>query len=240
MSYLARLAHANHLKPNQLRRYVSRTAGGYPCVDWLAIASGQPPQVLCARLRGLSAGDRDFNRQAYQSRPMCRLCMARRGIDQPVCCWLPMHVTVCHRHQRWIGAPARTPDDQKDLRNQPHVLAAARSHGALVRQYGTQRSITTLRESRHILTYWANAEKFATAPILGTTLASHIAAYPDLVGVASVLAAHGGDVEQPVTATDIGWPSYLLELINQRTGRIHRDPGPLQDWVNHQRLIAAT
>ncbi|MEZ0367405.1 hypothetical protein C1Y40_00625 [Mycobacterium talmoniae] len=149
-----------------------------------------------------------------------------------------MHVTVCQRHRRWIGAPARTLDDQKDLRNQHHVLAAARRHGALVRRYGTQRSITTLREARHILIYWANAEKSATAPILGTTLAAHIAAYPDLVGVASVLAAYSDHVEQPVTATGIGWPSYLLEQINQRTGRVHRDPGPLQDWVNHQRLIA--
>ncbi|TDH48187.1 hypothetical protein E2F47_24720 [Mycobacterium eburneum] len=109
----------------------------------------------------------------------------------------------------------------------------------MVRRYGTQHSITALRQSRHILTYWANAEKSAAAPILGTTLAAHIAAYADIVEVAWVLTGYTDRVRQPISATGAGWPSYLLRQINQRTGRLHGDPGPLQDWVNHQRLIAA-
>ncbi|WP_160195284.1 TniQ family protein, partial [Mycobacterium kyorinense] len=208
MSYLARLAHANHLSPPQLRQYVAGRAGGYPHVDWLAIASGQPQQVLRSRLRGLSAGDRDFSRQTYQSRPMCRFCMARRGIREPVYCWLPLHVTVCHHHQRWIGPPARTLDDQEDLHDHPQVLDAARNHGALMRRYGTQRSLRALRDARHILIYWANAEKRATTPILASTLASCIAAYPDLIGVALLLAAHRDDVQQRVIREGIDWATY--------------------------------
>jgi hypothetical protein len=238
VSYLARLAHANHLSPQQLRRYVAGRAGGYPHVDWLATASGQPQQVLRSRLRGLFAGDRDFTRQTYQSRPMCRFCMARRGIREPVCCWLPVHVMVCHHHRRWIGPPARTLDDQKDLHNHPQVLDAARNHGALVRRYGTERSLSAVRDARHILIYWANAEQSAKAPILDTTLAGHIGAYPDLVGVASLLVAHRDDVQQRVIREGIDWATYLLRHINHRMGQFHADPQPLQEWVNYQRLVA--
>lgn len=238
VSYLARLARANHLAPRHLRQYVTGTITGYPHVDWLATASGQPEQVLRSRLRGLSAGERDFTRQTYQSRPMCRLCMARRGIHDPVCCWLPVHVTVCQRHNLWIGPPARTPDHQMDLRRHPQVLDAAHTHGALVRRYGSEHTISALRQARHILIYWANAEQSATAAILDDTLVGRISAYPDLVRIASLLAAHSNDVQQRVNTEGIDWPTYLLMRINDRISRVHTDPRPLQHWVSDQRIIA--
>jgi hypothetical protein len=239
VSYLARLAHANHLTAPQLRQYVAGNARGYPLLGWLSTASGQPKQMLRSRLRGLVGEDRDFNRQINQSRPMCRLCMARRGIHEPVGCWLPSHVTVCQRHTLWIGPPARTLDQQMDLRHHPQVLNAARIHSDLVHRYGTKRSQTALRESRHILKYWANTERSATASILDTTLVGCIGAYPDLVLVASLLATHSNNVQQSIIKEGIDWPTYLLMRINDGISQVHTDPRPLQHWVGDQRIIAA-
>jgi hypothetical protein len=52
----------------------------------------------------------------------------RREIDAPVYCWLPQHRTVCFRHRRWIGAPARHWVDQRHLDHHTAILTAARKH----------------------------------------------------------------------------------------------------------------
>ncbi|MDV7317140.1 hypothetical protein R4484_36165, partial [Mycolicibacterium fortuitum] len=106
--YTARLAHANHIGTYTLRGHVGESCGARPRSDWLAIVSGQPEQVIQTRLRGL-AGDPAALKQNLR-RPLCRRCMAGKGIREPVYCYLPAHLTVCHRHQRWIGPPAHTVD----------------------------------------------------------------------------------------------------------------------------------
>src|SRR6476660_4919870 len=133
-SYLDRLAHANHLDPAILRRYLCDTARlGAPRIDWLATASGHPVDRLRTRLVGAGETDRDATRQRLHARPACRLCMARRQVLHPVYCWYPNYRTVCHHHQRWIGPFARTFDDQRDLRSAPTVRKAARRHIRLYR-----------------------------------------------------------------------------------------------------------
>jgi TniQ protein len=105
-SYVARLAHANHLQPGELRRYLTERRANHPRPDWLATVSGYPVPVLQSRLKGFAENERNLTRQRAHSRPACRFCMARRSVDEPVYCWLPEHVTVCYRHRRWIGPPA--------------------------------------------------------------------------------------------------------------------------------------
>jgi hypothetical protein len=153
-SYLDRLAHANHVRPDQLRRYLTDgRPGRYPRHDWLSTASN-PVHVLQARLTRLIGRDRDLTRQRRHARPACRLCIGCRGIQAPVYCWWPTYHTVCHRHRRWIGPGAHTDDDQRDLRRRPTVMAAARKHAHLHRDHG---------ESAHVAVYARTPSGFPTA-----------------------------------------------------------------------------
>ena len=68
-------------------------------------------------------------------RPACRRCTARYGITGPVACHLPPHLTVCRRHQLWIGPAARSHAAQLDVSPFPEVLRAQRRHLALVHQH---------------------------------------------------------------------------------------------------------
>jgi hypothetical protein len=99
-SYTARLAHANHIGVGTLRRHVAESAAARPRPDWLAVVSGQPEPVIRARLRGL-AGD-TAKPANHLRRPLCQMCMARKGIQEPVYCYLPAHITVCQRHQSCV------------------------------------------------------------------------------------------------------------------------------------------
>jgi hypothetical protein len=68
-------------------------------------------------------------------RPACRRCAARRGIAEPVACFLPPHLTVCRRHRLWIGPSARSHDGQLDISPFPEIRRAQRRHLALVHQH---------------------------------------------------------------------------------------------------------
>ena len=186
-SYLDRLAHANHLDPDALRRYLTNTARrSQPRPDWLARASGIPDAALQARLVGLADDDpRDANRQRRHARPACRLCMARRQVHQPVYCWPPAGRTVCFRHHRWIGPFARTLDDQRDLSSSPEVVTASRHHAQLYRGHPATVDYA-LREAQRILRWWAAAEA-AVPPIPRADVDSYLAVYPDLIDLAVIL-----------------------------------------------------
>ncbi|AMU75472.1 TniQ family protein [Mycobacteroides abscessus] len=239
LSYVARLAHANHLATAQLRRYVAGTAHGHPYPDWLAVAAGQPERVLRARLRGFAANERTYLNQTTSFRPLCRLCMARRGIHEPVYCTLAPHITACQRHQLWIGPLVHTLDDQKSLYHHPRVLVAARVHARLVHRYGDSDMRFTLRQARHFLSYWANAEQSVTNPFEQTSLSANIAVYPDIVAIGATLATHRQQIELQTNGRRTGWPLALIEEINERTGQAHTDITPVEQWVHNQRHIAA-
>ena len=157
--------------PGQLRQYVAGSASriharnGWP---WPAVSSNGccwPGCEACApTITPSSARPGGF-------RPMCRLCMARRGIHEPVYCALAPHVTACQRHQLWIGPPASTLDDQKCLHDNAFVLAAARLHERLGRRFGDPVIRSRIREARQFLTYCAKCEHRA-ANNGSTTIAS--------------------------------------------------------------------
>lgn len=234
LSYVARLAHANHLDPSQLRRYVAGSVSACPCPDWLATVSGLPETTLQARLRGFAPQERSLANQTRAWRPMCRLCMARRGVTDPVYCCVPQHITICHRHRLWIGNPVRTREDQKDLRNKPDVVTAAKRHAWLARRHSNVEVESAVRDARHCYRYWANTEKHATTTAFNDGIEVHVAAYPELVAIAATLLTHSA---QPAERSRCG-PIELLRRINAQTDQTHTDITPIEQWLHHHRLAA--
>jgi hypothetical protein len=235
-SYTARLAHANHIGVGTLRRHVAESAAARPRPDWLAVVSGQPEPVIRARLRGL-AGD-TAKPANHLRRPLCQMCMARKGIQEPVYCYLPAHITVCQRHQRWIGPPTRVLDDQIDLHDRPAVLSAGRTHQRLACHYSEVDLRDALGDARHMLIFWAHAERCAAAGILQSGLQAHVDAYPDVIAIAATLLTIRPLVEQPNTPAASASPINLLASINERTGARHTDATPIEQWMQNGRLIA--
>lgn len=137
--FVQRLAEANHLSTAALLGYlrIPRGASRFPIrPDRLAAACGQPVELLTQRLPGLAWTHRSSGSNPY-IRPACRRCMARRGLLEPVPCHIPAHVTVCRRHQLWIGFGARSHAQQLDLRAFPEMLRTQRRHHRLRRRHDT-------------------------------------------------------------------------------------------------------
>lgn len=113
--------------------------------------------------------------------------MARRGVYEPVYCWLPDYATVCCRHRRWIGAGTSTLDDQRDLRCAPAVIAAAQRHARLDRCHGDAARFA-VRDAARIHRCWARSTSPFTLPPARADADTHIGAYPDLIALAAILA----------------------------------------------------
>jgi hypothetical protein len=236
-SYTIRLANANHISVNTLRGSVSESCGARPRADWLATVSGQPEQVIRARLRGL-AGDPVALKQNLH-RPLCQRCMACRGIHEPVNCFLPAHVTVCHRHRRWVGPPAHVVDDQVDLQTRPRVLRTARTHQRLVHQHSEADLCAALGDARHMLVYWAHASHREAAAILQTGLHASVSAYPQVIAVAATLLTLSPQLESPCRPTSSGTVALLINRINERIAAQHIDRTPVEQWVQ-QRAVTSS
>lgn len=148
--------------------------------------------------------------------------MARRGVYEPVHCWLPAYETVCFRHLRWIGPGAATWEDQHDLSNHPDIVVAARRHRQLIRAHRDLAG-SALSEARHILTWWSRVNQDSGDDQTDPT--TYLQAYPDLITIATVLADHRHQVAAgPCTRHPI-WSEHLLGLINTHATTIRDDPG---------------
>jgi len=201
----------------------------------LAAVSGQPEQVIRARLRGL-AGEPGALKQNMR-RPLCRRCMAGKGIREPVYCYLPAHRAVCHRHRRWIGPLAHTLDDQLDLRDCPQVLRAARIHWRLANRYADVDLRAALGDARHMLVYWAHAEQREAAAILRAGLHAHVSAYPEVISIAATLLTARPQIEQPDGSTSSA-SALLIVRIGERTTTHHYDDTPVEQWVQNRRQVS--
>jgi hypothetical protein len=149
---------------------------------------------------------------------------------------------VCHnilRSANVIGfgseTPVRTLEDQRDLRNKPEVLAAAKLHTRLARRHSDVEIKTAVGDARHFLSYWANAEKRATTAVLNDRVDAHLAAYPELVAITATLLVHS---QQPDERSKAG-PTSLLRCINDQTHRTHIDATPIEQWLDQLRHSAA-
>lgn len=239
-SYITRLAHANHLTRSRLQTHVAGSSTRRARADWLAAATGIEENILRDRLIGFGAANGTNAEQKARVRPACRLCMARRGVHEPVHCWLPPHATVCFRHALWTGPGATSWQNQHDLQGRPDVLAAAQRHHQLIKRHH-ELAGNALTEARHILTWWAHVahvDQGAAGPCEGQRgSTADLDTYPDLIAVASVLADHRHlmAVEQPTRYPP--WSEYLLDLINRHATTQRTDPRPLQHWIDDQRII---
>lgn len=233
-SYTARLAHANHIGVHTLHGQVSESCSSRPRPDWLASVSGQPEQVIRARLRGLAGDPAALNQKLH--RPLCQRCMVAKEIHEPVFCYLPPHVTVCHRHRRWIGPPAHIVDDQVDLQDRPQAPRAARTHHRLAHQHTEADLRAALGDARHMLVYWAHCEHRVTAEILQSGLAAEVAVYPEVIATAATLLTIGSQAETPSSSTSLRTVALLIARINERTGAHHTERTPVEQWMQNRRL----
>ncbi|MDM2402658.1 hypothetical protein [Mycobacteroides abscessus] len=234
-SYVIRLADCNHLPVNALHRYLSDANSLNPRPEWLAIASGYPLDLLTDRLIGLS-GRHDLAEQHRRARPACRFCMARRGIYEPVHCWLPEYRTVCYRHRCWIGAPARTWSDQRNLEHAPMILAAARQHARMVHRHKDSAAFA-MRDARRILTCWWREGRPVT-PILALrnlTVADYLHAYRDHVALACALADYQPHIVDGYLQD--GPPiRELCHRIKAHFGDRRGSAGAIEQWIYDEHL----
>lgn len=239
-SYLDRLAHANHVKPRQLRCYLADgPAICRPRPDWLATASNHPLVTLDARLIGLADRDRHTTRQRRHARPACRLCMARRGVYEPVYCWLPDYATVCRQHRRWIGPGTHTLDDQRDLRCAPVVIAAAQRHARLHRRHNNTARFA-VKDAARIHRCWSRSAGLFTLPPAHADVDAHIAAYPDLIALAAILADARVRIWNTVAATPARARAVdaVYVSIGGRFPRRRDHTRPIEQWIYDQQLSA--
>ncbi|MDV6979874.1 hypothetical protein [Mycobacterium intracellulare] len=181
-----------------------------------------------------AVNERSLANQPSARSPMCRLCMARRGITDPVLCVVPQHITVCHRHRLWIGIPVRSLGDQRDLQNKPEVLAAAKRHAWLARRHSDVEVESAVRDARHFHRYWANAEKRAAITAFIDGVDVQLAVYPELVAIAATLLSQSTQPAECRRAESI----ELLRRINAQTDQTHTDTTPIEQWLHRQRLAA--
>ena len=200
--------------------------------DGESVKAFWPKDVLEKRLCGL-AGDPATLKQNLR-RPLCRRCMAGKGIREPVYCYLPAHLTVCHRHRRWVGPLAQTFDDQLDLRGHPQVLRAARTHWRLANRYAELDLRAALGDARHMLVYWAHAERRETATILQGGLHAHVSAYPEVISIAATLLTARPQIEHPSGSTSSA-STLLIARISERTTAYHNDDTPVEQWIHNRR-----
>ncbi|WP_396922695.1 TniQ family protein [Mycolicibacterium sp.] len=249
-SFTTRLAHANQLPPQSLRDYAARE-GHYVDPDRLARLSGYPRHVLCDRLRGLTVDERDLTRQRARARPICRFCSARRGVPEPVHCWLPDHLTVCHRHGYWIGPSAQRWDDQMSLKHHPAIAQAARAHRALAKRNTSDIVELAINDASRIVLRQIRfrrsdglGDSAATGIALGgrwasiSTVKLHIDTYVETVRMATVIIDH-----RPQLLNCSGNPSLariaVLAAANAVFGTEAETAtaAALDGWLNNQQII---
>jgi len=230
------------LDPRQLRRYLADSpAICRPRPDWLAIASNNPLITLQDRLIGLTDRDRDTTRQRRHARPACRLCMAQRGVYEPVYCWFPDQLTVCRRHRRWVGPGTQTLDDQRDLRCAPAVIAAAQRHARLHHRHNDTARFA-VKDAARIHRCWSRSASPSTLPPpANADVDTHIANDPDLIGLAVILA----DARHRIWNTAAATPARARAVdavyasIGCRFPEYRDQTRSVEQWVYDQQLSAA-
>lgn len=157
-SFVRRVALANRLNAEEFRAYVAaddRKRAAIP-LDRLAILSGQPEP----RLRRALDDSSDPADPDGMVRAACTLCMAARNIAIPVTVRLAATAVVCPRHQRWLGAGHC--NGQPPLHRHPEILAANRSHRALVRRLGPTRTRYALSDAEIVCQDWQRHNRHQT------------------------------------------------------------------------------
>jgi hypothetical protein len=166
ISYLNRLAHANHLTltevltvlPSWFSTKISNRDDRaqhhtlIPAVTealrTLAHLTGTPATSLA---RALPAFGTAGPRSPFRATTACRRCTARRGIHQPVPVHLPAHHKVCTRHGIWLSD---TGQPQLDLAACPEITAAQHQANRLLRRYTPQQLMLAYQAAAKAVPPW--------------------------------------------------------------------------------------
>ncbi|MEX5713413.1 hypothetical protein AB1484_35625 [Parafrankia sp. FMc6] len=150
VSYLGRLADANHLTVSEVLAALPSwfttkiknrddralhhmlAPATAEAIRALARLAGTTPTSLARALPAFGAADAHSPLRATTA---CHRCAARCGIPQPVSVHLPTHHRICIRHRIWLGDLGQP---HLDLTSCPEIISAQRRANRLLRRYTPQ------------------------------------------------------------------------------------------------------
>jgi hypothetical protein len=166
ISYLTRLAHANHLTLTEVLAvlpswFSTKTSNrddraqhhmlipaAAEALHTLANLTTVTPTSLA---RALPAFGTASARTPVRATTACRRCTARRGIHQPVPVHLPAHHKACTRHGIWLSD---TGQPQLDLATCPEIITAQHRANRLVRRYTPQQLMLAYQAAAKAVPPW--------------------------------------------------------------------------------------
>lgn len=254
VSFVRRLAHANHIRADDLTEYLNArmiTSGRHIRVSlqMLADAAGIDAGHLTHALPQLQAGPARSGIvpspvTSAEVRLACRRCMAGRNIFSAVTVLTWTDQNVCLRHQLWTGHGVTTIEDQADLTGMPEVGRAQARHQRLARHHGLWR-VRDCYETAERAIDWSSREsssrtarqerirRFLAASRTGTLPRSYDYAsyYPEVVSVLSLVASSYWQRMAGSGDTDDTLRFYRQVAANGLTTGTPRENTPLRNWI---------
>ncbi len=166
ISYLTRLATANHLttsevlavlptwlttkinNPDERAQHHMLAPATTDALHALARLTGTSPAGLARALPAFGTSD---THGPVRATTACHRCTARRGILQPVPVHLPAHHKVCTRHGIWLS-DAGLP--HLDLAACPEIITAQHRANRLLRRHTPQRLLLTYQAAAESIPPW--------------------------------------------------------------------------------------
>jgi TniQ/Helix-turn-helix domain len=166
ISYLTRLAHANHLTLTEvlavLPSWFSTKIGNRDdraqhhmlipatadALRALTHLTGTTPASLARALPAFGTADAHSPVRATTA---CHRCAARHGIHQPVPVHLPAHHKVCTRHGIWLSDAGQP---QLDLAASPEIITAQHRASRLLRRYTPQELMLAYQAAARAIPPW--------------------------------------------------------------------------------------
>jgi TniQ len=176
VSFVQRLAHANHIRADDLTEYLNArmtTSGRHIRVSLqiLADAAGIDAGHLIHALPQLQAGPArpgivPSPVTSAEVRLACRRCMAGRNIFSAVTVLTWTDQNVCLRHQLWTGHGVTIIEDQADVTGMPEVGRAQARHQRLAHHHGLWR-VRDCYETAERTIDWSSRESFISGSKTG-------------------------------------------------------------------------
>ena len=166
ISYLTRLAHANHLTltevlavlPSWFSTKISNRddraqhhmliPAAAEALNALAHIAGTTPTSLTRALPAFGTADAHSPVRATTA---CHRCAARHGIHQPVPVHLPAHHKVCTRHGIWLSDAGQP---HLDLAACPEIITAQHQASRLLRRYTPQELMLAYQAAARAIPPW--------------------------------------------------------------------------------------
>jgi hypothetical protein len=166
ISYLTRLAHANHLtltevlavlppwfstktsNPDDRAQHHMLIPAAGEALDALARLTGTAPASLARALPAFGTAD---PHSPVRATTACHRCAARHGIRQPVPVHLPAHRKVCTRHGIWLSDAGQP---HLDLAACPEIITAQHRASQLLRRCTPQELMLAYQAAARAIPPW--------------------------------------------------------------------------------------